>query len=122
MIATSSFFKAIHILLVMGMFTPSGNMLAASVQTDATAISKEAEKEPNNLQQDNPQQDSSGLLSRINRTMPNLEQALIIFTSFNGLLIVLGAVALVLKKRMEDNSASTLASIKATQSRIPQEK
>ena len=122
MATTSTFFRTIHILLAMGMLTLSGNMLAASGQTDATALAKEADKEPNNLQQDKPQQDSGGLLSRIKQTMPNLEQALIIFTSFNGLLIVFGAVALVVKKRMEDDSASTLASIKATQSRIPQEK
>ena len=122
MTATSTFFRALQILLVTGMLTLSGNILAASGQTDATVIPKDVEKELNNLQQDNPQQGTGGWLSRINQTMPNLERALIIFTSFNGLLIVFGAAALVVKKRMEDESASTLASIKATQSRIPQEK
>ena len=90
----------------------SGIAIATSPQSGAVATYNEQEKLLNNSPQD-----TGGLLSEINQKMPNLKLALIIFTSFNGILIVLGAIALVFKKRLEDQSASTLASIKATQSR-----
>ena len=121
MATSPTLLQAIKILLTASLIILAGITLALPGPTDAAAISKEAEKQPDNSQQDNTQQGSGGLMSRINQTTPNLEQALIIFTSFNAILIVFGAIALVLKNRMEDESASALASIKATQSRIPQE-
>ena len=62
------------------------------------------------------QEDTSGWLSGIQQIMPNLEQALIIFTCVNGILIVFGTAAYLLRKRLDSQSASTLASIRATQS------
>ncbi len=53
--------------------------------------------------------------SWIARNIPALQQALILFTSINAVLIVFGGVTYLLKKRMENESASTLASIKDKQ-------
>lgn len=53
--------------------------------------------------------------SWIVRNIPALQQALILFTSVNAILIVFGGVAYLLKKRMENETASTLASIKDKQ-------
>jgi len=114
---SSASLKATIILLAIAMQLLAGNVLATSKQTANAATSEEQVKVHSNTQQD-----SDDLLSQIHQKIPNLEQALIIFTSFNGILIVSGAAVYGLRKRLDDQSASTLASIKATQSRIAMEK
>lgn len=53
--------------------------------------------------------------TRLHKAMPYLEQALIIFTSANGFVIVCGAVLLFLKARMQRQSALSFATAKAPQ-------
>lgn len=111
MAPASASIKVVVFLVALVTYTLAGNVLASSTQTADAPIS-----ETQTTVNTGAQQDASGLLSEIHQAMPNLEQALIIFTSFNGILIVLGAAAYVLRERLNDQSASTLASIKATQS------
>jgi hypothetical protein len=59
---------------------------------------------------------SNGLITRLQRTMPHLDQALIIFSSVNGILIVSGLLLVFLKERLHRQSAQTLATLKSAHS------
>ncbi|WP_455202048.1 hypothetical protein [Kaarinaea lacus] len=108
---TSASLKVTVFIVVIVTYTLATNVFATSIQTGDALI---AETQPS--ANAGSQSDTGGLLSEIQQMMPHLEQALIIFTSFNGILIVFGAAAYLLRKRLDSQSVSTLASIRATQS------
>jgi len=114
MTPSSFLFTAAIVFLAIVMQLNSGDAFATS-----PPIANESTTDGQVKNLTNPEQFPDIPLSQLQQKMPNLKQALIIFTSLNGILIVFGAAALVLRKRLDDQSASTLASIKATQSRIP---
>lgn len=116
MTSTSIAMIATIVLLTIIMLWSSEQVLAAS--TPAANVTTTDGQQPTHP---GPQQAQSGVLAQIQRTMPNLKQALIIFTSLNGILIVLAAALYVFRNMLHNQSASTLASIKNTQSRLPLE-
>ncbi|MEJ2180440.1 MAG: hypothetical protein P8Y28_08390 [Gammaproteobacteria bacterium] len=105
------------VLLAIVMLWSAEKIFAASTPV-VNATTTEGQQQPH----PGPQQPQTGVLAQIQQTMPNLKQALIIFTSLNGILIALGAALYVLRNMLDNQSASTLASIKNTQSRFPLEK
>ncbi|WP_455221421.1 hypothetical protein [Kaarinaea lacus] len=68
----------------------------------------------NNPDHTSPGNDQNNRATHLHQAAPYLNQALIIFTSTNGILIVCGVVLIVLKERLHRQSAKTLASLKAT--------
>lgn len=55
-------------------------------------------------------------ITQLQQTMPHLEQALIIFASANGLLIISGLLLIYMKERLHRQSAQTLATFRTSQS------
>ena len=117
MTASSIAMIATIVLLAITMLGSPEKVVAASTpMANATTIDGQQQRLTES------QQPQSGLLSQIQQKMPNLKQALIIFTILNGILIVFGTALYVIRNMLDNQSASTLVSIKNTQSRFPLEK
>lgn len=61
----------------------------------------------------------NNLITQLQQSMPHLEQALIIFTSANGLLIISGLLLVYMKERLHRQSAQTLATFRTSRSIVP---
>ena len=62
---------------------------------------------------------ANNLTTQLQQNMPHLEQALIIFTGANGLLIISGLLLIYMKNRLHRQSAQTLATFRTSQSIVP---
>ena len=83
----------------------SANLASVNEPTQSSSANKPDDTSPGN--------DRNSLMTYLHQAAPHLNQALIIFTSTNGVLIVCGIVLIVLKERLHRQSARTLAGLKA---------
>jgi hypothetical protein len=78
-------------------------------ETTRSVATGKAESETTTVSGDNR-------ITHLQQTMPHLEQALIIFVSANGLLIISGLLFIYMKERLHRQSAQTLATFRTSQS------
>ena len=81
-------------------------------KTTRSVATEKAESETTTIGSDNR-------ITHLQQTMPHLEQALIIFVSANGLLIISGLLLVYMKERLHRQSTQTLATFRTHQTIVP---
>ena len=106
--------KIITLLLLASLTAPGTVLAASNVTTESAAPASQNEPARSSIQENNSiTANSDNLLSQLHRAIPQLDQALIIFTSVNGFIIACGLLLAFFKTRLHTQSTDTLATLRA---------